>query len=74
MTGSIFSIRSSRIDLFRDHPLATGSLQRKVRVAVRSYRALETDPDDGDCRPHTPTNEVFRRPLRGIATDQGCVT
>ena len=42
---------------------------------VTSCRALETNPEDGGCRPHTPTSEECRRPRRGApAADQwnGC--
>ena len=39
---------------------------------VTSCRALETNPEDGGCRPHNPTSEECRRPRRGApAAEQG---
>jgi len=49
---TFFVIASLRLDVF---------LKRAGGI-VRSTWALETDPEDGGCRPHTPTSEEFRRP------------
>ena len=52
---SFFGIASLRPDVFR----------KRAGGIVRSCPALETDPEDGGCRPHTPTREERRRPRRG---------
>jgi hypothetical protein len=71
VTRSFFTIISSRIDLFPELPARDPKFSKKSAGGQTSCRALETDPENGGCRPHTPTSEEFRFPRLGApAADQ----